>query len=106
MRTWTTLLIAAPVAVGLLAAPAAHADWHQRGGWGGDAWDHDQGGGGALAGALVGLGIGALIGGAIVASQPPYYYAPPPVVYAPPPPYYQAYPPPPPPPYLVAPPNY
>jgi hypothetical protein len=27
MRTWTSLLIAAPVALGLLAAPAAHADW-------------------------------------------------------------------------------
>jgi len=99
MRTWTTLLIAAPVAVGLAAAPAAHADWRQRGGWGGDAGHHDHGGGDALAGALVGLGIGALIGGAIVASQP-HYYAPPPVVYAPPPPYYPA------PAYIAVSPNY
>ena len=83
MRTWSTFLIAAPIAAGLLAAPAAHADWH-RGGWHGGYWQHDHGGGNAAASALLGLGIGALIGGAIVASQP-QYYAPPPVVYAPPP---------------------
>jgi hypothetical protein len=51
-----------------------------------------------VAGALVGLGVGALIAGAI-ASQQPYSYAPPPVVYAPPPAYY-------PPPIYAPPPGY
>lgn len=103
MRTWKTLLIAAPIAAGLLAAPAAHADWRgDRGGWhgdhggggpgwggrGGPGWggerrDHDDGG--AVAGAVIGLGLGALLGGAIIAQQQPYYAPPPPVVYAPPP---------------------
>jgi hypothetical protein len=97
MRTWSALLIAAPVAIGLLAAPAAHADWrHQGGGWGGGRHyeqHRGNGGGDAVAGALIGLGVGALIGGMIAASQPPpqyyapqpQYYAPPPVAYAPPP---------------------
>lgn len=55
MRIWSTLLVAAPVAAGLLAAPAAHAEWrgHQQwhggggGGWhggGGGSW-HGGGGG-------------------------------------------------------------
>jgi hypothetical protein len=91
MRTWSSLLIAAPVALGLLAAPAAHADWHHHGGGWGGGWQgherhHDRGNGDAVAGALVGLGVGALLGG-IIASSQPQYYAPPPVVYAPPPPY-------------------
>lgn len=89
MRLWSTLLIAAPVAIGLLAAPNAYADWHRDyHGRGGD-WHHhdDHGNGNAVAGAVIGLGVGALIGGAI-ASQQQQYYAPPPVVYAPPPPYY------------------
>lgn len=97
MRLWSTLLIAAPVAVGLLGAPAAQADWHHNNGWHGGGWHgggggwhgdrdwHHDDGGNAAAGALIGLGVGALIGGAI-ASQ--YYAAPPPVAYAPPPPYY------------------
>jgi hypothetical protein len=89
MRTWTSLLIAAPVAIGLLAAPAAHADWRHRGGGWDNGWHghehHDNGN--AVAGALLGLGAAAVIGG-IIASQQPYYYAPPPVAYAPPPPYY------------------
>jgi hypothetical protein len=86
-----TLLIAAPVALGLLAAPAAHAEWRGHGGWHG-GWGHPEGGwhGGyghhdwalPLVGALLG---GAVIGG-IIASQPAY--APPPVYYAPPPAYY------------------
>jgi hypothetical protein len=96
MRTWTSLMIAAPVALGLLAAPAAHADWrhhgwegHDRGGWRG--YEHrDRGNGDAVAGALIGLGVGALIGG-IIASSQPQYYAPPPVAYAPPPPYAPGY---------------
>ena len=83
-----SLLIAAPIAAGLLAAPAAHADWHRGGGgggWhgnyghyhGGGYWNH--GGGIGLGGALLGLGAAAVIGGAI-ASQA--YVPPPPVVYA------------------------
>ena len=88
MRTWTSLLIAAPVAVGLLTAPAAHAEWRGHGGWGGHGWHHGRGVG-PVGGALLGLGIGALVGGAVVASQP-QYYAPPPVAYAPPPAYYPA----------------
>ena len=46
MRIWSKLLIAAPIAAGLLAAPAAHADWHH-GDW---HWHH----GGA------GTGIGTI----------------------------------------------
>ena len=95
MRTWTSLLIAAPVALGLLAAPAAHADWRHNGGWDNGWHGHEHhGNGDAVAGALLGLGVGAVIGG-VIASQP-YYYAPPPVyaprpvAYAPPPPYYPA----------------
>ena len=39
MMRFKALLIAAPVAAGLLAAPAAHAEWHGHGGGGhGGAW--------------------------------------------------------------------
>ena len=94
MRTWTSLLIAAPVALGLLAAPAAHADWrHHGGGWDNGWHGHEHhGNGDAVAGALLGLGVGAVIGGVIASSRPscftrlPPVYAPPPVAYAPPPP--------------------
>ena len=124
MFRFKALMIAAPVAVGLLAAPAAHAEWpgHRGGGWqgGGGGWHggggdwrgdggwrggygrhHDRGPG--IAGAILGLGAAAVIGGVIasqayspppvVYAQPPYGYAPPPVVYAPPPPVYYAPPP-------------
>ena len=93
MRIRTTLLIAAPVALGLLAAPTARADWHHHddwhgGGWrGGDWHEHHDHGGDVATGAIIGLGVGALLGG-VIASQAQPYYAPPPVVYAPPPPYY------------------
>jgi hypothetical protein len=81
-----TLLIAAPVALGLLAAPAAHAEWR------GDGWGHrggrdyhrgydHRGYGLPLVGAL----LGAAVVGGIIASQPP-----PVVTYAPPPAYYPA----------------
>jgi hypothetical protein len=100
MRNWSKLLIAAPLAAGLLAAPA-YADrdhrggwdrggWHgDRGGWHGDrGWHRDHDNGGAIAGAVLGLGAAAIIGGLIASQQQPQYYAPPPpVVYAPPPPY-------------------
>ena len=82
MRTGT--MLAAIAAVGLAAAPAAHADWHHHWRDHGEYYHHDDDGGGVAAGALIGLGVGALIGGAIAASQQPYY-APPPVAYAPPP---------------------
>jgi hypothetical protein len=93
MRTWSKLLIAAPIAAGLLAAPAAHADWHRggQGNWhGGNEWHRGHDNGGAVAGVILGLGAAALLGGVIASSQPQYYAPPPPVVYAPPPPYYQA----------------
>jgi hypothetical protein len=94
MRLWSTLLIAAPVAIGLLAAPAAQADWHHHGGdWHGDWHHHDHDDGGAVAGAVLGLGAAAILGGVIASqAQQPYYSPPPPVVYAPPPPpYYSGY---------------
>src|ERR1700686_2478484 len=72
-------LIAAPVALSLLAAPAAHAEWgHRGGGWGGyhGGYEHRGGNGGAIAGALLGLGAAAVIGG-VIASQPAYYPPPP-----------------------------
>jgi len=96
MRKRTSTLLAAIAVIGLAVAPAAQAQprhWHDRGHYG--HFDH-HGPGPAVAGALVGLGVGALIGGAIAASQQPYY-APPPVAYPPPGAYY------PPPPYAPAP---
>ncbi len=87
------LFIAVPIAAGLLVAPAAHADWHGHGG--GYGYRHYHGPG--VAGAILGLGAAAVIGG-VIASQayapprvvyaPPPAYYPPPVVYAPPPAYY------------------
>ena len=97
MRIWSSLLIAAPVAVGLLAAPAAHADWHHNGDWhghgggwhgGGGDWHHNNNGANVAAGVVGGLAVGAIIGGVIASQQQPYYAPPPAVVYAPPPPYY------------------
>jgi len=87
-------LVAAVAALGVLTASAAHADrrhhegWHEgwREGHGGWHERHDHGDGDAIAGAIIGLGAAALIGG-IIASQS-QYSAPPPVVYAPPPAYY------------------
>lgn len=96
MRTMTRLLLAAPVAAGLLAAPSmARADWHGwhvwrgggwHGGWHGGHWNY-WGPGAVVAGALAGIGVGALVAGA-VAPPPPVYYPPPPAYYAPPPGYY------------------
>ena len=43
MRIWSKLLIAAPIAAGLLAAPAANADWRDQRGWHGDRGWHGGG---------------------------------------------------------------
>ena len=89
-RTALKLLgIALPVAALLALAPTpAQAQWHRGGGYGyghggyGYGYGHRGYGGGAIVGgALLGLGVGALLAA-------PYYAAPPPVVYAPPPAYY------------------
>jgi hypothetical protein len=89
MTRFKALLIAAPIATALAAAPMAHADWHghDRGRHG--EWHGDHRGPG-VGGLLLGLGAAAVVGG-VIASQgyapPPAYYAPPPVYY-PPPAYY------------------
>ena len=77
-RLASTLLLATALAASPLTAEAY---WHG----GGGCWN--CGGGNFAAGALLGLGVGA-----VIASQP-RYYAPPPVYYAPPPPVYYAPPP-------------
>ena len=86
MSTWKTLLIAAPIAASLLAANNAQAGWggHGGGGPGGEHGHFDRGGfsrhfdhhDGLFFGAL---GLGALLGGAVVVQQ--QYYAQP--VYVP-----------------------
>jgi hypothetical protein len=81
-----TLFIAAPVALGLLAAPAAHAEWRGHGGGWGHAGYYHGGGGRGYGLPLVGALLGAAVVGGIIASQPAY--APPPAYYAPPPAYY------------------
>ena len=78
-----TLLIAAPVALGLLLAPAAHAQsrYHGGGGYHGHV-SHGGGGRGALAGVLAGVGVAASLGGLMAAqSQPALVYAPAPGYY-------------------------
>ena len=86
----TSLVFAAALAAGSLAAPAAQADWRGRGYYGY--------GGGPAVGAIIGLGAGVAIGSALAPRgyyapppgyyAPPAYYAPPPVYYGPPPAYY------------------
>jgi hypothetical protein len=91
--------LAAPVAL----ASSAHAQgWHGGyGGWHGGGYGYyGPGPGVAVASGLLGLAVGAAIGGALApppvyAAPPPVYYAPPPVIYAAPPPAYYAPPPPP-----------
>ena len=90
MKPVKSLLIAAPVMLGLLASPAAHAEWRggYHHGWAHPEvrWGHPVGGNGLIAGTIIGLGIGALAGGMIAAQ--PVYHAPAQVVYAPRPAYY------------------
>ena len=101
--TRTGRILAALPVVGIMAfAPAAaNADYYRhygygggygyRGGYGypGGYYNRGFGPGAVVGGALLGLGVGALIAG-----QPRYYapppvvYVPPPVVYTPPPAYY------------------
>ena len=80
-----TVLLAVPAAATLLMAPAAHADWRGHG-YGSALWvSHHHGGIGVapvIAGAVVGLGVGAVVAGVLA---PPVVVAPPPVMYAPPP---------------------
>jgi hypothetical protein len=99
MKRLNALLIAAPVALGLLAAPAAQAEWRghggggwDRGGWNRGGWEHREHRGNALAGALLGLGAAAVIGGIIASQPPPAYYPAPgyPPGYYPAPAYYPA----------------
>jgi hypothetical protein len=102
MTRFKALMIAAPIAAALLAAPAAQADWHggrggyhgggyHGGGYHGGGW-HGGYRGPGVGGVLLGLGAAAVVGG-VIASQayappPPVYYAPPPAYYSPPPGYY------------------
>ena len=106
MQPFRSLLLAVPVAAGVAASFAPPAEAHRR---------HD--GGAALLSGLVGLGVGALAGGALwkhpdgyepayaepryapppygyevpaYVVRPPVAYAPPPVYYAPPPVAYYA----------------
>jgi hypothetical protein len=72
----TTIALAGTAALFLAAAPA-QARWHHH--------HHHWHGGGVGAG-IAGFAAGALIGGALAASQPNYYYAPG-YVYAPAPSY-------------------
>jgi len=101
MRPITKLLTAVPLAAGLLAAPAAHADWYRHGWRGGYGWHPYHGyyhgnPGAVIAGTVLGLGAAAVIAGALAPPPPPpVYYAPPPPVAYPPPPAYYAPPPPP-----------
>ncbi len=93
-KVLTTLSVFALVAAGYAAsATAANADgWHRGyGGYGGygpgyyRGYHHHNGGGAALGAGLLGLGVGALIGGAIAYSyEQPRYYEPAPVYVAPP----------------------
>lgn len=88
------ILLALPILATMALAPAvANAQYYNRGyggyrgGYGyGHGYGHRGFGAGPfLGGAVLGLGLGAVIAGA-----PRYYAPPPPVVYAPPPAYYPA----------------
>jgi hypothetical protein len=110
-RSFSLLALAATLAVTLATPVAAqHQDrgrhappsqWHGGNSYGGYRNRDDSGA--IVGGALLGLGLGALLGGALVApppaayASPPYYYynnGPPPYYaypYAPPPPVYYGY---------------
>jgi hypothetical protein len=105
LRAFGALALVAALAVPL-ATPASAQRWDHRGGYDrGRGYEGNRGygrdnSGAVIGGALLGLGVGALVGGAylaqprVYAAPPPVYYAPPPVYYAPPPRAYYAPPPP------------
>jgi hypothetical protein len=70
---------------------AQSSQWHGGRSYGGNGYNDNSGA--VIGGVLLGLGVGALLGGALVA-PPPVVYAPPPYYanpYAPPPPVYYGY---------------
>ena len=70
-----------------------HRDWNRGEHWRGGGDQYRGGNGGAVVGgALLGLGLGAVLGGAVLAPRP--YYTPSPVYYPPAPPGYYGGPPP------------
>jgi hypothetical protein len=86
---FAVVALGVPLALATLMPAPAHA---QRYGYHGGYYRHGFGGVG-VAGAILGLGVGAAIAGAYAPryyGPTPYYYAPPPVVYAPPPVVYGA----------------
>src|SRR5579875_282198 len=98
-RFWSTVMLAASLTVPAAVAEAQprpygrHGDWHH-GGYHRGGYDHGNGGNtaaAAIGGALLGLGVGALVGSALsqqAAAPPPgAYYPPPPpgAAYGPPP---------------------
>jgi len=100
-RSFSLLALAATLAVTLATPVAAqHQDrgrgghappsqWHGGNSYGGYRNRDDSGA--IVGGALLGLGLGALLGGALIA-PPPVVYAPPPTYYYNGPPPYYAYP--------------
>ncbi len=99
MARFATKILAAtaalPLAAAILLAPStAHAEWRRGGyGYGGGGYGgyhhhyRGPGTGAIVGGALLGLGVGALLAAPYIAAPPPVVYAPPPAYYAPPPGY-------------------
>jgi hypothetical protein len=85
----TSLFLALPAVVGLLATSPAYAYWHRgfvgHGGWGRPGVGIGLG---VAAGAAVGLAAGAALAAPRYVAPAPVVVAPPPVAYAPPPAYY------------------
>lgn len=91
-------LAALPLVAGIATASPAEAQWRR--GWGGPGYYHHYRGvgpGAIVGGALLGLGVGALLAAPyaapppVVYAPPPAYYPPPAYAYAPPPAYYSPY---------------
>ena len=88
LRSAGALALAAALTLPAVTPAAAYERWVHHGGWhGGHEWHGGGwrgggpccGGGWGPGGVLLGLGVGAALGAALVA--PPAYYAPPPAVY-------------------------
>jgi hypothetical protein len=101
-RSFSLLALAALLASMLATpAPAQHQNhgrgygqsrqWHGGRSYGGNGYNDNSGA--VIGGVLLGLGVGALLGGALVAPPPVVYASPPPYAnpYAPPPPVYYGY---------------